>query len=304
MKLKNAIVFRLEPDSFTASADDLENSLADMRKKPLGAQEMSRSGFTSPLGRQGEALVHSANGCHLICISTEDRIIPGAVVKEILEDRVEALQIEQDRKVKGKEKKELKEQIILELMPNSFTKTSRTYGYIDTQNDMLIVDAGSAKKAEDFASHIRKALGSLKARPMAVDTAPGFVMTGWVTEKIELPDEFQLGDSANLKEAGEEPGKINVKNIDLVSDEIQSHLSGGMVVTQIHLHFDNKLGFNINEELHIKSIKFGEILNEQLDDIDNDDSLAIFDASFTITSGFIAETVEAIGKAFGGDVTF
>lgn len=304
MKLKNAVVFRLEPDSFKLSAEELEAHLQELKKKPLGPQEMSRPGFSSPLGRHGEMLVHSANGCHLMCISKEDRIIPSSVVNEELEERVDTIEQEQSRKVGRKERNEMKDQIILELMPKSFTKTSHTYGYVDTQNNLLVVDAGSAKKAEDFASFLRQAIGSLKARPMMVDSSPSFVMTGWLTEERVVPDSFQLGASANLKDTGEDPGKINLKNLELVSEEIQNHLAQGMVVTQLQVHFDDKMAFNLNEEMQIKSIKYGEILNEQLDAIDADDRLAVFDASFTITSGFIALAVDAIANAFDGDVTF
>lgn len=297
---KNVIAFRLA--SFDLSAEDLEEKLKDSAKKPLGPQEMSRMGFTSPFGRQSDMLVHAANGCYLMCLSKEEKIIPGPVVKELLEEKMEAIEHEQDRKVRGKEKAELKEQIILEMLPQAFSKTSKTFGYVDTTNMMLVVDAGSFKKAEDFGSFIRKAIGSLKARPIAVEQNPGFVMTSWLKETVDVPEEFVVGGEASLVDPGEDGGTINVKNIELVSEEIQNHLDNGMMVKQMGVSFDNKLSCVLTDEVQIKKIKFGEEVNEKIDETDAEDQMARMDATFTIVSETIAETVAAVIKAFGGEL--
>lgn len=296
---KNVIAFRLA--SFDLSAEDLEEKLKADIKKPVGPQEVSRMGFSSPFGRASDVLVHSANGCYLMCLAKEEKIIPGPVVKELLEEKVEAIEYEQSRKVRSKEKAELKEQIVLELLPKAFTKTTKTFGYVDTKNMLLIVDAGSAKKAEDFASFIRKSIGSLKARHVAVEMAPGFVMTGWLKETVDVPAEFSIGGEASLVDPSEDGGTVNVKNIDLVSEEIQNHLDNGLMVKKMGVSFDNKLSFVLTDEIQLKKIKFGEEVNQEIDDQGAEDQMAYMDASFTIVSGVIAETIEAVLNAFGGE---
>lgn len=298
---KNVIAFRL--DEFSLSAEDLEEKLKGSAKKPLGAQEISRMGFSAPFSKHSDMLVHSANGCYLMCISKEEKVLPGAVIKEMLEEKIEAIENEQDRKVRGKEKKELKEQIIFELLPQAFSKTSKTFGYFDTTNNLLVVDAGSAKKAEDFASFIRKAIGSLKVRLMDVSTSPAFIMTSWLKETTDLPDALSLGGEASLADPSEDAGKITAKNVDLVSEEIQSHLDQGMMVKTVSVSFEDKMSFVVNDELHLKRIKFGETFNEQVDDVDADDAMARMDASFTIASSFIAEAVTEVLNAFGGETS-
>lgn len=296
---KSVIAFRLA--SFDLTAEDLEEKLKSNIKKPVGPQEMSRMGFSSPFGRVSDMLVHSANGCFLMCISKEEKVIPGAVVKELLEERVEAIENEQSRKVRSKEKAELKEQILLELLPQAFTKTTKTYGYVDTNNMLLVVDAGSAKKAEDFASFVRKSIGSLKAQYLQVSTSPGFVMTSWLKESMDVPEDFQVGGEASLVDPSEDGGTINVKNIELVSEEIQNHLDNGMMVKQMGISFDNKVSFVLNDEVQIKKLKFGEDVNQEIDDAGAEDPMARMDATFTIVSGVIAETIDAVINAFGGE---
>src|SRR5690606_26188026 len=145
--------------------------------------------------------------------------------------------------------------------------TSKTYGYVDTNNNLLVVDAGSAKKAEDFASFLRKSLGSLKARIIAVETAPAFIMTSWLKETSQVPQPLWLVGEASLADPGADAGKILPKNLDLVSDEIQNHLANGMIGQQVALHFDHKMSFTVNDELHNKKNKFGELMNVQLDEV-------------------------------------
>lgn len=304
MKFKNALVFRLEEGSFTHTAEDLASALEEYRRKPVGPQELSRSGFDAPLRKHSDELVHAANGCLLVCLGLEEKILPGAVVKERVEERAEAIEQEQSRKVRKKEKDEIKEQVMLEMLPNCFTKTTRTYGYVDTANNLLVVDAGSAKKAEDFASNIRKAIGSLKARPIAVENSPTLFMTAWLKDQESKPAYFRLGADASLTDPGEDAGKINIKNLDLTSEEINNHLDAGMVVNQLSLHFEDKMGFSLKDDLSIKSIKYGEVMNEELDNMDLEDPASKFDATFTISSGILAEAIAAVTNAFGGDVTF
>ena len=304
MKFKSAIAFRLEEDSFKHSAEELASALEEYRRKPVGPQEMSRSGFDSPLGRNSSELVHAANGCLLVCLGVEEKILPGAVVKERLDEKVSAIEQEQERKVRKKEKDEIKEQIILEMLPQCFTKTSRTFGYIDTMNNLLVVDASSTKKAEDFASNIRRAIGSLKARPIAVDSSPTLIMTSWLQDEDAKPDDFALGGNASLSDPGEDAGKINITNLDLTSEDINNHLANGMVVNQLSLHFEDKMGFSLKDDLTIKSIKFGESMHQELDEMELEDSASYFDASFTIATGIIADVIAAVTNAFGGDVTY
>ena len=300
MWFRNARIFRFTKP-FDISAEALEEKLQADAFKPCGPQETTRQGWVPPLGKHGDQLVHSANGYHLIALRKEEKILPGPVVKEAVEERAEAIEVEQGRKVRKKEKEEIKEQVMLEMLPQAFSRNRRCFAYLAPQDGVLVVDAGSAKQAEDLASTLRKSLGSLPVRPPAVEQAPAFTFTGWLNESIDHPATIVLGSECELKDPSEDGGVVRCKGLDLKADEIRNHLETGMQVTKLALTWDNNVSFVLDEELGIRRLKFGETLQDQLDDVDADDALAKFDAAFTIMTLELSRLIPGLLEALGGE---
>ncbi len=300
MWFRNARIFRFTKP-FDISAEALEEKLQADAFKPCGPQETTRQGWVPPLGKHGDQLVHSANGYHLIALRKEEKILPGPVVKEAVEERAEAIEVEQGRKVRKKEKEEIKEQVMLEMLPQAFSRNRRCFAYLAPQDGVLVVDAGSAKQAEDLASTLRKSLGSLPVRPPAVEQAPAFTFTGWLNESIDHPATIVLGSECELKDPSEDGGVVRCKGLDLKADEIRNHLETGMQVTKLALTWDDNVSFVLDEELGIRRLKFGETLQDQLDDVDADDALAKFDAAFTIMTLELSRLIPGLLEALGGE---
>lgn len=300
MWFRNARVFRFTKP-FDISAEELEEKLQADTFKPCGPQETSRQGWVPPLGKHGEQLVHSAGGYHLIALRKEEKILPGAVVKEAVEEKAEAIEIDQGRKVRRKEKDEIKEQVVLEMLPQAFSKNRRSFAYLAPKDGVLVVDAGSAKQAEDLASTLRKSIGSLPVRPPAVEQAPAFTFTGWLNETIDIPGKVVLGNECELKDPSEDGGVVRCKGLDLKADEIRNHLNAGMQVTKLAVTWDENVSFVLDEELGIKRLKFGETLQEQLDDVDADDAAAKFDAAFTLMTLELSRLIPGLLEAMGGE---
>jgi recombination associated protein RdgC len=300
MWFRNARVFRFTKP-FDISAEALEEKLQADAFKPCGPQETTRQGWVPPLGKHGEQMVHSANGYHLVALRREDKILPGSVVKEAVEEKAEAIEIEQSRKVRRKEKDEIKEQVILEMLPHAFSKNRRGYAYLAPADGVLVVDAGSAKQAEELASALRKSLGSLPVRPPVVEQAPAFTFTGWLNESIDIPSRITLGNECELKDPSEDGGVIRCKGLDLQAEEILNHLNAGMQATKLALTWDDNVSFVLDEELGIRRLKFGDTLQEQLDDVDVDDAAAKFDAAFTLMTLELSRLIPGLLEALGGE---
>lgn len=300
MWFRNARVFRFTKP-FDISAEALEEQLQEDAFKPCGPQETMRQGWVPPLGKHGEQLVHSANGCHLIALRKEEKILPGPVVKEAVEERAEAIETDQGRKVRRKEKDEIKEQVMLEMLPQAFSRNRRCYAYLSPKDGLLVVDAGSSKQAEDLASTLRKSLGSLPVRPPAVEQSPAFTFTGWLNETVEHPSTVELGSECELKDPSEDGGVVRCKGLDLKADEIRNHLEAGMQVTRLALTWDDSLSFVLDEELGIRRLKFGETLQDQLDEVDKDDAVAKFDAAFTLMTLELSRMIPGLLEALGGE---
>lgn len=300
MWFRNARVFRFTKP-FEITAEALEEKLQEDAFKPCGPQETSRQGWVSPMGKHSDLLVHSAGGYHLVALRKEEKLLPASVIKELVDEKAELIEAEQHRKVRRKEKDELKEEVMLEMLPRAFSKNRRCYAYLAPADGVLIVDAGSSKQAEDLASTLRKSLGSLPVRPPAVEQAPAFTFTGWLNESIDLPASIELGTECELKDTSEDGGVVRCKGLDLQGDEIRSHLDAGMQVTKLSVTWDDNLSFVLDEELGIRRLKFGDTLQEKLDDVDADDAAARFDAAFSLMTLELARLIPGLLEALGGE---
>src|SRR5471030_906227 len=134
---KNIMIYRLNRE-ITLSAEEMEKQLAGAAYTPCSSQDMAKSGWVSPLGDKSLALTHAINDQILICVRKEEKILPSSVIKQELQGKIEKL-----------EKDALKDEFLFSLMPRAFSRFSQTFIWLDTARNLVIVDAASAKKAED-----------------------------------------------------------------------------------------------------------------------------------------------------------
>lgn len=299
MFFKNLQVYRftrpLEQD-----ADALEKNLEEFKFKACGSQDISKLGWIFPMGKSGSMYTHLAAKQILICLKKEEKMLPAGVVKDQLNERVEAIELEQGRALKKKEKDSLKEEIVMQLLPRAFSRTSQTFAWLDPEADMLYIDASSARKAEELISLLRKTLGSLPVVPIQLKNQTDVIMTDWLMEG-NIPANFTLEDEAELCSALEGGGIIRCKQQDLLSDEIKNHLAADKFVTKLALNWADSISFIIGEEFALKRIKFADVLQEQNEDIDKDDFAARFDADFALMTGEIKQLIPAVIDLFGGE---
>ncbi|WP_311747090.1 recombination-associated protein RdgC [Proteus terrae] len=296
---KNILVYRLNKE-IALSMDELEQQLASLAFTPCSSQDMTRTGWVSPMGDRGEALIHVTGKQVMMCARKEDKILPATIIKQALQDKVEKLEGEQGRKLKKTEKATLKDEVVHTLLPRAFSKFSQTFVWLDLEKQLVIVDSGSAKRAEDNLALLRKTLGSLPVVPLNFNESVELKMTEWVRSG-ELPAGFTLMDEAELKAVLDEGGVIRCKKQELVSDEIATHIEAGKFVTKLSVDWEDRLQFMLCDDGSIKRIKFSETLREQNDDIDKADFAQRFDADFVLMTGELSALIERVTEVLGGE---
>lgn len=299
MFFRNLLAYTLT-QNITLDSETLEAALATKPARPCATQELSTYGFVAPYGKGEHApLVHASQGFMLIATQREERILPGSVVKDALQEKVDEIEAEQMRKVYKKEREQLKDDIIQAFLPRAFTRRSRTYAAIDLDRGLILVDSASPARAEDLLSTLREAIGSLPVRPMAVKIAPSATMTDWVKQQTAT-NELHLLDRAELCDTHEDGGKISANRQDLTSDEIQQHLQVGKQVTKLALGWQDKLSFVLDDKLVIRSLRFEELLHDQAEQDGGEDQLGQLNASFIIMMLTMREFIPALTEALGG----
>jgi recombination associated protein RdgC len=302
MWFKNILFYRFTKP-FDVSSETLESQLTESPFKPCGANDIYQLGWSSPLQKHSDQLVHVCQDYWMICLQKQERILPSSVVNEQVQEKINAIEEEQHRKVTRKEKTELKEEITLQLLPKSFTKTSRHFAYLCPSKGYMVINTSSAKLADEFTSYLRKTIGSLPIKFPAVKQAPSSVMTHWVTKDASLPAELTLGYECELTSNGDEKGSIKYKGLELDQKQIEEQIQSGMEVTKLALDWRESVSFLLGSDLSIKRIKFGDLLQEQLDDSNAEDAASQFDAGFSIMSMEFDRLIPDILNAFGGEDT-
>lgn len=296
---KNALVYRLNRNIPLDSAE-LQKQMESFTFSPVGSQDMAKSGWVPALVDGTDNLVHEVNGQLLLKIRKEEKILPGAVLRKAVAEKVAKLESDQSRKLKKTEKDSVKDEVLHSLLPRAFTKDDFTQIWIDTHSGLVIVDAASSTRAESALALLRKTIGSLPVVPLTLESPIELTVTEWLRDG-DMPAGFQLGDSATLKAVLEDGGVLKSKKQDLVSDEIRNHLDAGKLVTDLALDWQERIQFTLTDAAAIKRIRFSDVLMEQNDDIDIEDKAQRADADFLLMTGELSALISNLVVALGGE---
>ena len=282
MFFRNLTLFRFPTATDFSEVDTL---LPQVLLKPVGPLEMNSRGFISPFGREEKAVFsHRVGDALWLTVGGEDKILPGAVVNDLLARKLEEIEEKEGRKPGGRERKRMKDDLLHELMPRAFVKSSRTDALIDLTHGYVAVDCSSSKKGENMMSDIRGLLGSFPAMPLNAEVAPRSILTGWIAGET-LPTGLSLGEECEMKDSAEHGAVVKCQNQDLQGDEIAKHLESGKQVTRLALTLDDHVSFVLGEDLVIRKLKFLDGAIDQLENTDNQDLRAELDARFALMSG-------------------
>jgi recombination associated protein RdgC len=279
MFFRNLTLFRF-PTSLDFS--ELDAQVAQAPLKPVGPLEMNSRGFINPFGRSEDVATHRADDAIWVSVGGEDKLLPGAMVNDLLARKLDEIEAKEGRRPGGKTRKRLKDDLLHELLPRAFVKPSRTDALIDARSGFIAVDASSRKSAENVVSELRGVMGSFPAMPINAEIAPRSILTGWIAGE-PLPEGLSLGEECEMKDPIDGGAVVKCQKQELRSEEVDKHLEAGKQVTKLALNLDDHVSFVLGEDLIIRKLKFLDGAVDQLDD-NIDDLRAELDARFALMS--------------------
>jgi len=292
---KNALVYRIdqwEPPTQAEIARRLEGS----RFAECGPTQPEAAGWVEPRGEKHGALLESVGGQLILKLCSEAKPVPSGVVKQQLEAKLDQIEAETGRRPKGKAKRELKEQIVHELLPRAFPKRSSALVWIDLAAKRVLIGVSSAKKADGVVTRLVELFGGLRLAPLQTALSPATAMSAWLSDK-EPPRGFSIDRECELKQPDSEKAAVRYARHTLEIDEVGEHIRQGKLPTQLALTWNSRVSFVLTDALVLKKIKLLDVVLEGSGQGDADGG---FDADVAITTGELRGLLPDLIDALGG----
>ena len=297
MWFKNLQIYRL-PAPWAMSQDQLEAALAPQAFHAANSLDLQNQGWASP--RENGALVHAVNQQFLLCLATEKKLLPSSVVNQVSKAKAAEIEEQQGFKPGRKQMKEIKEQVTDELLPRAFTIRSDTRVWIDPVNGWLIVDAGTAAKADDVIKLLVKCVNRLPLRALRVKQSPVAAMTEWLVAD-EAPHGFTVDQDTELRSTGETKATVRYVRHTLEAEDVRRHVASGKQCTRLALTWSDRVSFVLTEALTLKRIAPLDVIKEGEDGMSRNDDER-FDGDMMLMTGELGRMMTDLVEALGGEV--
>lgn len=297
MWFRNLQVFRLTPE-WSYSTESLAAALRQGIFHGCGANDRVARGWVPPRGEEDE-LVFSVQHQQLIALGVEQKLLPASVVRQYAQAKLMEIEALQGYKPGRKQVREVTDQLEAELLPRAFVKRGLTYVWIDPVNRWLLADTSSSARADEVMEHLKLSLGELPITLIKTRVAPSTAMTQWLAAG-EIPGAFSIDRDCELRAMVEERAAVRYVRHNLDSEEVRNHIAGGKSATRLALTWNGRVSFVLTEQLQVKRLAFLDLLKEDAErQSENADDL--FAADFTLMSGELAQLLERLLEALGGE---
>ncbi|MDM0107303.1 recombination-associated protein RdgC [Variovorax sp. J22R24] len=297
---KNVIVYRIEA-TWSQSLDQVEQGLGTQRFVPCSPSQEKSAGWVEPRGQEHGPLAESIGGQWLLEFMVETKALPASVVRRKVEERAAQIEATTGRKPGKKEKKELKEDITLELLPLAFTRHARVAVWIDPAARRLVVNSSNAARADEVVTNLVKALDGFAVSLVNTQIEPAVAMSEWLSSQ-EPPAGFTIDRECELKASDESKAVVRYAKHPLDIEEVRQHIADGKRPTRLAMTWDDRVSFELTEGLQIRKIVF---LEGTLDDAPASSSGGKednFDADAAIATGELGQLVPELLEALGGEM--
>ena len=290
------MLYRIGPD-WSPTLEQVEAALDAHRFVECSASQDKAVGWSSPRGEDHGALVESIGGQWMLQFVIERKVVPGFVVRRHVEQQVEAIEQSTGRKPGKKERRTLRDDALLALLPQAFAQQSLVRVWIDPRQRWLVTDAGSQAKADEVVTGLVRALDRLAITPLQTAQSPQAAMAQWLSAKSTdvWPAAFAIERECELKASGDEPAVVRFARHPLFNDEVRQHIAEGKLPTRLALSWEGRVSFVLTQNLQLKKIRFLEGVFEGGEDEDS------FDASVALLTGELGRLLPDLVDALGGE---
>ena len=247
-----------------ASVEELEERLPHFTG--LGEHQRQDSGFVNVIPDQ-DARVLKVPGGWAICLREDTKGVPAEEVNKAANEKVAAIQEATGRKVGKRELREIKADVIHDLLPRAFARQRLTYVLYSERTQRLFVNTGSQKAADLVMTHLVDCLKSLKTSTVHVSEPKMGLTTrlsNWLADKDEDDCFGTMEPSAEVvMKSHDRKWAIKAESLRSVADTLREAINGHATVDSIGFAMDNGVTFRITADLRVKGVKHRMVEDDQ-----------------------------------------
>jgi len=294
---KNLFVFRLGAEG-AVDLTAFEDALSATRFVPCGATQPRSMGWVPARGKAHGPLVESVGGQWLLKLAVEQRVLPGSVVKRRVDEMAAQIEQSSGRQPGKREKRELKEQALLELLPQAFTRLATVAVWLDPKRRLLMIDAASAARADEVVVLLVKAVDGLRVAPLQTTLSAAAAMSDWLVSG-EPPAAFSVDRECELKSSDDTKSVVRYARHALDIDEVRQHIASGKRPTRLAITWNGRVSLLLTETMQLRKLDFLDVVMEDRPGVADADEA--FDADAALATGELARLIPDLVEALGGE---
>ena len=258
--------------------------------------------WIEPRGEKHGPLVEAIGGQWVLRLMTEQRVVPGSVVKRRTDEIADQIEEQTGRRPGKKQTKELKEQALLELLPMAFTKVGTSWVWIAPKQRLLVLDCGSQAKADEIVTLLVQAMDGLAVSLIQTEMSPAVAMSHWLGTG-EPPYQFSVDRECALKSPDEMKSVVRYSRHPLDTDEVKQHIQAGKVPTHLALTWRDRASFVLTDSGKLKKLSFLDVVFEGPSSPAHGkvDKSEAFEADCAIFTGEMVQLIPDLLEALGGE---
>lgn len=294
---KNATLYRLAAPMSAPVHKTLNDCFEAHAFVPCGATQEKSTGWIPPRGHDNGALLESVAGQWILKLKTETKVLPADVLKRAVDEKAAQIEISTGRKPGKKERRELSDDIRLDLLPMAFTKVRTTLVWIDPAAQLLVIDSASQHCVDEVVTALIKSVDGLVLQLVNTQMAPASAMAQWLVDK-EGPADFSIDRECELKASDESRAVVKYGRHPLDIDEVGDHIRLGKIPTRLALTWNDRVSFVLTDSLQLKKLEILDVVFEG----ERAESADAFDADVAIATGELRKLIPELIATLGGEV--
>ncbi len=291
MLMKNLILYTV-PKGWLPT----EEALQKFEFQPCAGLELSSRGW-APVHEY--RLHYLSEGQVLLNFTSEKKVIPASYVEQLVKAKAAEIEADWGHRPGRKQMKEIKGEVIDQLIPKAFTVRKGFFVWIDSVNGSLAVGTRSVASADQAIGLLFRCFDDLKIQPLKTKTSPSVAMTTWLMDN-DCPV-FTIDMDCELRSRGESGAAVRYLRHCLESKEIGDHIKAGKEAEKLAMTYADRISFTLDKTGQLRKITMLDLALKELPGDDDDQFQSEFFFMTSEYSRLIKDLVTSLGGLVAQD---